>query len=160
MSKDRGSWSLADLGVAGVTVLGVIPSLIIAAVVFVVGFAVLAIYGLVSAFLWGLLGVGLIWVMSWFGVFDRKRLEKNPKMYLLFLVVPAFFVFGYLTDHIQSLNAIAPARFISANPSITTLQMSSQGQAVSFVMSNFAFAAMTMLTATALSIYAYLKLKK
>jgi hypothetical protein len=34
-------WSLADLGIAGVTVLGVIPSLIIAAIVFTVGFAVL-----------------------------------------------------------------------------------------------------------------------
>jgi hypothetical protein len=153
-------WSLADLGIAGVTVLGVIPSLIIAAIVFTVGFAVLAIYGLISAVLWALGGVALIWIMSWFGVFKRSYLKDHPKAYLLFLVIPAFFTIGYFTDHIPELSAIAPAQFISSNPSITAMQMNAEGQAINFVMSNTAFGAMAIVAATALILYSYVKLKK
>ncbi len=126
-------WSLSDLGVAGgttaITVLGVVPSLIIVGLVFVIGAVALYVLGLVSAVIYTLAGVGVLWFASLFGVF--KSLWAYPAA-ALFLVIA--FLWGWGTDHIKLLTMLAPAQFISSNPTVTVGQMSLEGKTVAFIM--------------------------
>ena len=124
-------WSLGDMGIAGVTVLGVVPSLIIVGVLFLVGYIAMVLLGIVSAVIYTLAGVGLLWFISLFGVF--KNMWSHPYVLLLFLILPAAFLWGYGTDHIKGLAVLSPAQLISSQPSVTVQQMSLQGQAVSFI---------------------------
>jgi hypothetical protein len=124
-------WSLGDLGIAGVTVIGVVPSLIIVGVLFLIGYIAMVALGIVSAVIYTLAGVGVLWIISLFGVF--KKMWSHPYVLLLFLILPIAFLWGYGTDHIKGLTVLAPAQLISSQPSVTVQQMSLQGQAVSFI---------------------------
>ena len=81
-------WSISDLGIAAVTVLGVVPSLLIAGLVFLMGFATLVLLGLVSAVLYAVIAVGFLWLLSLFGVFNASNISNHPKTLLLLLIVP------------------------------------------------------------------------
>ena len=124
-------WSISDLGIAGVTVIGVVPSLIIVGVLFLIGYIALVALGIVSAMIYLLAGIGLLWIISLFGVF--RNIWSHPYVLLLFLILPIAFVWGWGTDHIKGLAEMAPAQLISSQPSVTIQQMSLQGQAVSFI---------------------------
>ncbi len=72
------------MGIAAVTAIGVISSLIIGAVLIPGSkapkllYVGLAMAGLVSAVIWGLIGVDVVWVISWTGSFDSdKRFTIN-----------------------------------------------------------------------------------
>ena len=124
-------WSISDLGIAGVTVIGVVPSLIIVGVLFIIGYIALVALGIVSAMIYLLAGIGLLWIISLFGVF--RNIWSHPYVLLLFLILPIAFVWGWGTDHIKGLAEMAPAQLISSQPSVTIQQMNLQGQAVSFI---------------------------
>ena len=124
-------WSLGDLGIAGVTVIGVVPSLVIVGVLFLIGYIAMVALGIVSAVIYTLAGVGVLWIISLFGVF--KNMWSHPYVLLLFLILPIAFLWGYGTDHIKGLTILAPAQLISSQPAVTVQQMSLQGQAISFI---------------------------
>lgn len=154
-----GLWKLSEYGIAAVTVLGVIPSLIIGAILFAVGFTLIVLWGLVSAVIWTIGGVGLVWALSWFGVFSSDNIGRHPKLLLLLGIIPLFFFIGYASDHLRSLAVIAPSRFISANPYLAVQSMSLQGDAVTFIMSNLTFAVILGAAAFAVGSFAYWRFK-
>ena len=124
-------WSLGDLGIGAITVIGVVPSLIIVGVLFLIGYVAMLLLGIVSAVVYTLAGVGVLWIFSFFGIF--KNAWSHPYVLLLFLILPASFLWGWGTDHIKLFWALAPAQLISSQPSLTIQQMNLQGQAVSFI---------------------------
>ena len=148
-------WSLSDLGIAGVTVLGVVPSLIIVGVLFLVCYIAMVLLGLVSAVIYTLAGVGLLWFISLTGVF--KNMWSRPYVLLLFLILPVAFIWGWCTDHVHFLAMLAPAQFISNNPTIKVQQMSLQGQTVAFITTPQAIAgtlfAIAILALLAVAVY-------
>jgi hypothetical protein len=108
--------SLKEWGtVLGSQILGnpfaLVGSLIIAAVVFIVGFATLAAFGLISAVIYALFGLGFVWFI---GTISKTALKKY---WWISFIVPGFFVFGLLVDHLPflSLSSLSMASKISGS---------------------------------------------
>ncbi|MGD6808543.1 MAG: hypothetical protein ACQCN3_02480 [Candidatus Bathyarchaeia archaeon] len=134
-------WKISDFGIAMFAVLGVIPSLIIIGVLFAVFGVVLFVTGLVSAMIYFLAGIGVLWGLSAFGVF------KSWKGWLLApLILLGMTSWGYMTDHVAGLSMMSPAQFISLNPTITIAQGSLTGDAVTFIMTPAVFGAFLFVT--------------
>jgi hypothetical protein len=129
-------WSLSDIGIGGATValttLGIIPSLIIVGVIFLIAAVTMFALGLVSAVIYTLAAVGVLWIISLLGVF--RNVWSHPWTLLFFLLIPAGFLWGYGTDHIKGLTMAAPAQWISSNPALTMQQDSLAGKSVAFIM--------------------------
>ena len=122
-------WSLSDLGIAGFTLVGVVPALIVIGVIFAVGGVALYLSGLVSAMIYLLAGVGFIWMLKLFGVF------KNPLGYLFLLVLPAMFFWGWGVDHLTFLSMMPnPANWLASQPMITLSTNDLNGSAVTFLL--------------------------
>jgi hypothetical protein len=151
-------WKITDFGIAFVTVFGVIPSLIIGIVAFAIFSIAIILAGIVSAIIYTLVAVGIVWLLSWGGVFNN--LSKHPLRLLIFSIIPIAFVFGWATDHVKGLAVIAPSQFISSNPSITIQQASLTGDAVTFIMTPMNFAIILALILAPILMLTYKKLKK
>jgi hypothetical protein len=128
-------WKIGDLGIAGVTVIvaaiGFIPALLVGILAFTLFFVWLAITHLVSAVLYTIAAVGLVWLLSWAGTF--KKIGKHPKRLLIFLIIPIAFLTGYLSDNTLTLKIISSEQFIKANQPVPVGQMSIQGQITNFI---------------------------
>lgn len=96
-----GLWSLKDYGIAGFTLVGVLPAFIIIGVVFALGGTWLYFQGLVSAAIYFLAGLGVLWILKVFGVF------RNPYGYLFLLILPAMALWGWGVDNIPFLSAMS-----------------------------------------------------
>ena len=121
-------WSLSDLVIAFVTVIGVPASLLIGAVGFGVGYLWLVLNGLVSAVIWGVGAVVLLGLLRLVGVFTGSYIAKNPKMMLLLLLPIVAFMLGYASERMPALSLLA----VSLNSYTELGPMSFQGDVVGF----------------------------
>jgi len=124
-------WSLSDLGIAGFTVIGVVPAFILIGVMFLIGGLGLYFAGLVSAMIYFLAAVGIIWFMKVLHFFS------HPVGYLIGAVVLiAMPLLGWGRDNLTWLAMMpSPAEWIISEPKITLYTNSYTGDALSFVLS-------------------------
>jgi hypothetical protein len=121
-------WSLTDLIIAFVTVVGIPATLLIGAVGFGVGYLWLYLNGLVSAVIW-LIGAALfLGLLRLVGIFTGENIAKNPKMmFLLGLPIVAFLI-GYASERLPALTVLS----VSLNSYTELGPMSLQGDVVGF----------------------------
>ena len=106
-------WSLSDLGIAGFTLIGVFPALLIISVFFLIGGIGLYVAGLVSAMIYFLAGVGVLWILKVLGVF------KHPLGYLSLLILPVAALWGWGVDNLTFLAMMpSPANWLASQPQI------------------------------------------
>ena len=121
-------WSLSDMGIAGFTVLGVVPALIVIGVLFVVGGLAVYFAGLMSAIIYFLAGVGFLWFLSLFGVF------RHPWGYLFLLVLPVAALVGWGVDNLTFLSVLPnPANWLALEPNVVLARNDLTGDVTSFV---------------------------
>jgi hypothetical protein len=96
-------WSLTDLIIAFVTVVGLPASLLIGVVGFGVGYLWLYLNGLVSAVIWLIGGVLLLGLLRLVGVFTGEIIAKNPKMMFLLGIPVVAFLIGYASERLPAL---------------------------------------------------------
>jgi hypothetical protein len=123
-----GLWSLSDYSKVPFAVLGVVPALIIIGVLFAFGGAWLWAAGLVSAAIYFLAGIGLLWISKLFGVF-------NSIWGYLFAVVLllGMAAWGWGTDNLSFLSSFSSLNLIGST--VVLQQASWQSDAISFVVS-------------------------
>jgi hypothetical protein len=121
-------WSLTDLIIAFVTVVGLPASLLIGVVGFGVGYLWLYLNGLVSAVIWLIGGVLLLGLLRLVGVFTGEIIAKNPKMMFLLGIPVVAFMIGYASERLPALTVLS----ISLNSYTALGPMSLQGDIVSF----------------------------
>jgi len=106
-------WSLSDLGIAGFTLIGVFPALLIISVFFLIGGIGLYVAGLVSAMIYFLAGVGVLWILKVLSVF------KHPLGYLSLLILPVAALWGWGVDNLTFLAMMpSPANWLASQPQI------------------------------------------
>ena len=91
-------------------------SLIIVAVVFIIGYVTLLLFGLVSAVIYAAIGLGLVWLL---GKLSVDFLKKYP---YIILIVPAMFIMGYIVDH-TTLTMLSFASRINSEVSFASMQV-------------------------------------
>lgn len=121
-------WSLSDLIIAFVTVVGLPVSLLIAVVGFGVGYLWLYLNGLVSAVIWGVGAVLLLGLLRLVGVFTGENIAKNPKMMFLLGLPVLAFMLGYASERMPALSVLS----VSLNSYTELGPMSLQGDVVGF----------------------------
>ena len=105
-TKQWGAVALAEI-IASPILLAI--ALIVCAVVFIAGYITLLLLGLVSAVIYALFGMGLVWLT---GAFSRKTLEKHPQ---IIFIVPMLFLFGLVVDHLPNLAMLSLADWIGSD---------------------------------------------
>lgn len=122
-------WSISDLGIAGFTLVGVVPALIIIGVLFLFGGLALYFAGLMSAMLYFLAGVGVLWFLKLFGVFN------NPMGYISLLILPVAAIVGWGVDNI-TLFSVLPnlGNWLASEPMIVLSTNDLTGDVISFVL--------------------------
>jgi hypothetical protein len=74
------------------------------AIWFLIGFVTLALLGLVTAVIFAVVAVGIIWLL---GLVNKNFLKNHP---LIIMIVPLFFIVGYISDHVPALGlSLLPA---------------------------------------------------
>jgi hypothetical protein len=121
-------WSLTDLIIAFVTVVGLPASLLIGGVGFGVGYLWLYLNGLVSAVIWLIGGVLLLGLLRLVGVFTGENIAKNPKMMFLLGIPVVAFMIGYASERLPALTVLS----VSLNSYTALGPMSLQGDIVGF----------------------------
>lgn len=147
---------MSDLGIAGFTLVGVIPALIIIGIVFAVAGVSLYLAGLVSAMIYLLAGVGFLWIAKLFGVFH------NPWGYLFLLVLPVMFVWGWGVDHISFLSIASPASWLASSPQVVLPMNDLSGSPFSFDLTFQNFGSLMSIVGgfIAIGTVAYMKIRK
>lgn len=91
-----------------------VAALVVVGVLFFVGYVILLSLGLVSAVIYGLVGLGVVWLI---GMFSREALEKH---WWIILLIPALFIFGLISDRIPA-HTLSMLGVISVSYSGTSL---------------------------------------
>lgn len=142
------------MGIAGFTVLGVVPALIIIGVLFLVGGLALYFAGLMSAMLYFLAGVGFLWFLKLFGVFN------NPWGYLFLLILPVMALIGWGVDNLTFLSMLPnPANWLALEPEIVLSQNDLTGDVTSFIFNFNNFGALMSTVGAFVGVAAYWKMK-
>jgi hypothetical protein len=121
-------WSLSDMGIAGFTLVGVVPALIIIGALFLFGGLALYFAGLMSAMLYFLAGVGVLWFLKLFGVFNHAW------GYLFLLILPVAALVGWGVDNLTFLSMLPnPGTWLALEPEIVLSTNDLTGDVTSFI---------------------------
>lgn len=152
-------WSIGDLFIAFVTVVGLPVTLLLGGVFFGVGYLWLYLNNLVGAVIWFIIGLLVVAALRITRLFTAENIHNQPKL-LLVLLVPfvSSFLFGWLPDNTSFLSFLSVAPMVSGDSGFM-YHASLDADALSIVVTAQALGLIMFLAGVALTALMMLKFK-